>query len=103
MYSLAYSRNFQDGEGDCYVSIPLILISRNIIVSYSELPQTWEYFGRIFKIEDITGIGQVITDEAVLRPNYPNLLHWSQPTGFRLAIRLVKYIKKGKLDIYHSI
>ena len=102
MYSLAFSRDIQDGEGDFYLEIPSLFVNRNIIVSYSELPQTWEYFGRIFKIQDFTRIGKVIVNEAVLRPNYPNFLEWADTSGYRIAFRLVKYIKQGKLDIFQS-
>lgn len=100
MYSQIHSRNFTDDEGDRYYEPTLIIPGKNLIVEYSELPQTWEYFGRIFKINDFTGLGKVITDESVLRPNYANFCNFAESGNYRIAIRLVKYIKAGSLKIY---
>jgi hypothetical protein len=77
-------------------------VNRNVIITYYELPQPWEYFGRVFKLTYFNGIGDVITNERDLRPNYPNHLDFAETSGYKLAIRLVRYIKAGRLDIYQS-
>lgn len=103
MLQLKESIFVEAGSGDRFLDAALSYNSPVIGVSFdlSNIPDTWDHLGRVFQVK-ADPAGDVIAEQAQLTPGRINLIRWRSAGEYRIAFRLVKYVREGILNIYTS-
>jgi hypothetical protein len=99
---LKFDRQLTRADGDKWLSILPLFNEPQLLIEYApaETPETWDFLGRIFQ-EVLIDDRWVISEYERLWPNRPTLITWKASySQYRCEIRLVPYLKPGRLRVW---
>jgi hypothetical protein len=97
-----FDQQLDRSNGDKWIDIIPMFSESQVLIEYapSEVPETWDYLGRVFQ-EVRIGDRWVVSDHERFWPNRPTLITWRNFfTDYRCELRLVRYLKPGRLRVW---
>lgn len=97
-----FDQQLDRSNGDKWIDVGPLFSEAQVLIDYapSEVPETWDYLGRIFQ-KVLVSERWVIAEAQQFWPNRPTLITWRNFYNlYRCEVRLVKYLKPGRLRIF---